>query len=54
MSTDQLNSVGYIECGENWPELVELVHHTLAPKSVLDVGCGPCRSLGKFKEKRSK
>lgn len=50
MSINQLNSVGYIECGENWPELVELVHHTLAPKSVLDVGCGPCRSLGKFKD----
>lgn len=50
MTTASLQSVGYIECGENWPELVELVHRTLAPNSVLDLGCGPCRSLAKFKE----
>ena len=48
--TAALNSIGYIECGENWPALVGLVHRTLSPNSVLDLGCGPCRSLAKFKE----
>jgi len=46
---EQLNSVGSIECGEDWPDLVRAVCDRLHPTSVLDLGCGPCRSLANFK-----
>ena len=47
--SNRLNSVGYIEDGEHWPGLVSAVVAELRPRSVLDLGCGPCRSLADFK-----
>jgi glycosyltransferase involved in cell wall biosynthesis len=48
--TESLASVGYVPDGEDWPGLVNAVVETLKPTSVLDLGCGPCRSLARFKE----
>lgn len=48
--SERLNSIGFIPSGEDWPALVRAVCHRLKPASVLDLGCGPCRALGTFKE----
>ena len=47
---ESLASIGYVPDGEDWPGLVSAVVKVLAPISVLDLGCGPCRSLARFKE----
>jgi SAM-dependent methyltransferase len=47
---ESLASIGYVYDGENWPGLVSEVVKVLKPSSVLDLGCGPCRSLAHFKE----
>lgn len=47
---ESLASAGYIPDGEDWPGLVAAVAEKLTPASVLDLGCGPCRSLARFKE----
>jgi SAM-dependent methyltransferase len=47
---ESLASIGYVPDGEDWPGLVTGVVTALKPESVLDLGCGPCRSLARFKE----
>lgn len=46
---DKLKSIGYMYSGEDCPAVIQDVYNTLKPASVLDVGCGPCRSMGYFK-----
>ena len=45
----ELDSVGYMPNGEDWPYLIYDVCNILKPESVLDVGCGPCKSMMYFK-----
>lgn len=47
---ESLKSIGYVWDGEDWPGLVNAVVKELKPDSVLDLGCGPCRSLARFKD----